>query len=300
MGTIQETEKAMADALIAALENSEQNGKWEMPWDANSGVPTNPTTGNAYSGGFNYFVLMMGGLQFGDNRWAGSSQWFRSPGKNHVKKGEKGTPIFFPRFNCAKCGTPIGRGNTCRNGHPIGKADQKSFAGWGSSFVFNNQQTVEPLPAPEIKDVDPVIGFEAAAAIVEKMGSELKHGGTRAFYDVKEDFIRVPEAGTFKTVADYWATVMHEHAHWTGAEKRLNRDGIVKFNGFGTPEYAYEELIAEIGAAFVCSHIGVKREGLFKNHVAYIASWKKGLKKDPGALRRATNEAGAVMRYLLK
>ena len=298
MGSIKETEIAVAEALIAAIESAEDGKKWVMPWDAATGIPTNPTTQRPYAGGFNYFVLMMGGLQYGDSRWAGASQWFKA--KNPVKKGEKGTGIFFPRFNCAKCSVGIGWGKKCRNGHAVVKSADKKFSGWGSSVVFNNQQTSSPLPSSERKDVDPSVGFEAAAKIVEKMGSDLRHGGARAFYDVKSDFIMVPEAGDFKTVADYWAVVMHEHAHWTGAKSRLDREGIVKFTSFGTEEYAYEELIAEIGSAFVCSHIGVEREGLFDNHVAYLASWKKKLREDPGAVRRAANEAGKVMRFLLK
>lgn len=297
-GTIQETEVEIAEALIRAIEDAEASGKWVMPWDASTGVPSNPTTGRVYAGGFNYFVLMMTGLAYGDTRWAGASQWKKE--KNLVRKGEKGTGIYFPRFKCAKCGGNVGWGKTCRNGHPVVKAADKKFSGWGSSYVFNNQQTSNPLPSAEVKDVDPSVGFESAAAIVEKMGSDLRHGGARAFYDIKADYIQLPDAGAFSTVADYWATVMHEHAHWTGAKSRLDRDGIVNFTSFGTEEYAYEELVAEMGSAFVCSHIGVQREGLFDNHVAYLASWKKKLREDPGAVRRAANEAGAVMRYLLK
>jgi antirestriction protein ArdC len=298
VGSIQETEQATADALIAAIENAEAGGKWVMPWDAAEGVPVNPTTQRPYAGGFNYFVLMMGGLRHGDNRWAGASQWKKA--KNYVREGEKGTGIFFPRFKCAKCGGNVGWGPKCRNGHSVVKAAEKQFSGWGSSQVFNNQQTERPLPRAEREDVDPTVGHEAAAAIVAKMDADLRHGGGRAFYSVREDFIMVPEAGQFKTVADYWATVMHEHAHWTGAQSRLSRDGIVKFTSFGTEDYAYEELVAEMGSAFVCKHIGVEREGLFDNHVAYLASWKKKLREDPGAVRRAAQEAGKVMRYLLK
>lgn len=297
MGSIQETEQAVADALIAAIEAGESTGKWEMPWAADAGVPINPTTGRPYAGGFNYFVLACGGMQFGDNRWAGRSQWFKS--KNPVKKDQTPTGIFFPRFSCAACGAKVGWGKKCSRGHSVVKASEKKFSGWGSSEVFNNQQTHNPLPQAETKDIDPTVGFESAAAIVAKMGATLNHGGGRAFYRPSDDSIQLPEAGSFKTVADYWATNMHEHAHWTGAASRCDREGITAFTSFGTEEYAYEELVAEMASAFVCSHIGVERPGLMDNHVAYLASWKQKLTEDPGAIRRAANEAGKAMRFLL-
>ena len=299
MSRISETVSVLSNLIIEALENPDADGKWVMPWDKGaSGRPTNVITGAEYAGGFNYFTLMMFGSNYGDQRWAGAGQWKKSG--NPVKQGEKGTPIYFPRFKCSTCGVLVGRGKKCRNGHSITKKGEKSFCGYGSSYTFNNQQTVNPLPGIEVEDVNPEVGFEQAAAIVENMGADLRHGGGRAFYRPSEDFIMVPEAGAFNTVADYWATVMHEHAHWTGAASRLNRDGIVKFSGFGSKAYAYEELVAEMGAAFVCNHIGVKREGLFDNHVAYLASWKKALKEDPDCIRKAAQEAGAVMRFLLK
>jgi antirestriction protein ArdC len=296
--TLEETEAETAQAFIDAIDDAEKSGKWKMSWDSADGAPTNATTNRAYSGGFNYFVLMLAGMTHGDSRWAGAGQWKKA--RNYVRKGEKGVGIFFPRFKCATCGVGVGRGQKCRNGHSIIAKANKNFSGWGSSYVFNNQQTENPLPSREVRDVDPTVGFEAAAKIVANMKSDVRHGGARAFYSVKQDFIQLPEAGVFNTTADYWAINLHEHAHWSGAKNRLNRDGIVKFTSFGTEEYAYEELVAEMGSAFVCTHIGVEREGLFDNHVAYLKSWKKKLTEDPGAIRRAANEAGAVMRYLLK
>jgi antirestriction protein ArdC len=298
MGSIQETEQVVAEALIAAIDAGTASGKYEMPWAADAGVPINATTGRPYAGGFNYFVLACCGMSHGDNRWAGRSQWYKS--KNPVRKDQTPVGIFFPRFTCANCGSRVGWGKTCPKGHSVVKAAEKKFSGWGSATVFNNQQTKNPLPRAEVKDVDPTVGYEAAAKIVENMGATVNHGGGRAFYRPSDDSIQLPEAGSFKTTADYWAVSMHEHAHWTGAKSRLARPGITAFTSFGTEDYAYEELVAEMASAFVCSHIGVKREGLMDNHAAYLASWKRKLTDDPGAVRRAANEAGKAMRYLLK
>ena len=295
---MKETQAAMAEAIIAALDKGEQDGKWVMPWDRCGEFPTNPITGKAYGGSFNGFWLMLSSARYGDTRWAGASQWKKDG--NLVRKGEKGTTIFFPRFKCAECGVSIGFAKKCKNGHPTVKAEEKKWSGWGTAHVFNNQQTQNPREAVTVSDVDPSVGFEKAAALVKAHGADLTHGGDRAYYSPKEDRIQLPKPGQFKNVADYWATAMHEHAHWTGHSSRLNRDGITKFSGFGSETYAFEELVAEIGAAFVCKHIGVEREGLFDNHVAYLASWKKALQNDPSVISKAISQAGAVMRYLVK
>ena len=295
---MKETQEAMAKAIIAALDAGEASGKWVMPWDSCGEFPLNPITKKTYGGSFNGFWLMLGSARYNDTRWAGASQWKKSG--NLVKKGEKGTTIFFPRFKCAECGVSIGFAKKCKNGHETVKAEQKQWSGWGTAAVFNNQQTQTPLEAVKVNDVDPSVGFEKAAKLVEAHGANLAHGGDRAYYSPREDRIQLPNPGQFKNVADYWATAMHEHAHWTGHSSRLNRDGITKFAGFGSETYAFEELVAEIGAAFVCKHIGVEREGLFDNHVAYLASWKKALQSDPSVISKAISQAGAVMRYLVK
>ena len=295
---MKETQEKMADAIIKALDAGEASGKWSMPWDRTGDFPVNPTTGREYGGSFNGFWLMMASNAHGDIRWAGASQWKKKG--NLVKKGEEGTPIFFPRFKCATCGVPIGFAKKCRNGHATVKAADKQWSGWGTSYVFNNQQTTKPLEAMVVKDVDPEVGFEKAAKLIAKHGASLSHGGGRAFYRPSEDRIQLPEPGKFNTVADYWATNLHEHAHWTGHASRLNRDGITKFGGFGSETYAFEELVAEIGSAFVCKHLGIERDGLFDNHVAYLKSWRKALTDDPKVVSKAISQAGAVMRYLVK
>ena len=295
---MKQTQEQMASAIITALEAGEKSGKWTMPWDITGDFPSNPVTNKTYGGSFNGFWLMLAGHAFGDTRWAGASQWKKSG--NLVRKGEKGTSIFFPRFKCAHCGIPVGFAKKCRNGHELKKAEDKAWSGWGTSYVFNNQQTRNPLKSVVVEEVDPAVGFERAAALVKAHGANLSHGGGRAFYRPSEDKIVLPEPGKFNTVADYWATNLHEHAHWTGHSSRLDRPGISKFGGFGSESYAFEELVAEIGSAFVCKHLGIERDGLFDNHVSYLASWKKKLEDDPSAISKAISQAGKVMRYLVK
>ena len=202
-------------------------------------------------------------------------------------------------MKCATCGTAIGRGKTCRNGHSIVKAAERAFSGWGTSYVFNNQQTQRPVEAVTIADVDPQIGFESAASIIDTLNMSLNHGGDRAYYSPREDRVQMPVPGAFNTLADYWSTMLHETGHWTGHKSRLNREGIA--GDIRTSDtYAYEELVAELTAGFLCMHLNIAREGLFENHVQYIATWRRRLTEDPSLLRTAAGEAGAAMRYILK
>jgi antirestriction protein ArdC len=280
------TLQAVVDSIIAKLEKGEI--PWVKPWRGRSVIPHNGTTGREYGGLLNPLILWFAeeGKGFNDNRWAGFGQWAKA--KNPVRKGERGTVIAAPimtRF-------------------PVEKEDGSKVwvervKGWKDVTVFNNQQTVSPLPLAETKAVDPTEGFGAAADLLRRSKADIRHGGNRASYAILTDTINIPNAGDFNTVSDYWATMLHEMTHWTGHNDRCNREGIVKFTGFGTPTYAYEELIAEMGSAFLCHRLGVVRDGLIDNHAAYIQSWIKRLKDDPQVLMDATTEANKALRFLM-
>lgn len=297
---IAEADARNAEAIIKSIRDAQANGtRWVNPVDQTDGFPVNPTTGRAYGGSYNGLILLIMSSHYGDSRWAGFGQWKKKG--NTPKKGERGTAIFFPRFACAACGKAVGFAKKCGGcGKAIVKSSDKRMVGFGQSVVFNNQQGVSPMPTVERADVDPAEGFEAAAAIVRKAGADVREGGVRNFYSPTGDYIGMARAAAFATTADYWSTMLHEHAHWTGAASRLNRPGIVDFNGYGTPQYAFEELVAEISASFLCKHAGVTREGLDSQHAAYLASWCKALKDDPSVIRRACGEASKVLRYLTK
>ena len=297
---ISEADARNAEAIIRSIKAAQASGaRWVNPVDVTAGFPSNPTTGRIYGGSYNALILLVMSAQYGDSRWAGFGQW-RKKG-NTPRKGETGTAIFFPKFACAACSKPIGFAKKCNGcGADIVKSSDKKMIGFGQSVVFNNQQGISPMPTVERGDVDPTEGFEAAAAIVEKAGADVRHGGGRCFYSPREDYVGMAPAASFATTADYWSTMLHEHAHWTGHASRLNRTGITNFAGFGSESYAYEELVAEISASFLCKHAGVDRPGLDDNHAAYLASWVRALEDDPSIIRRACGEAAKVLRYLTK
>jgi antirestriction protein ArdC len=105
----------------------------------------------------------------------------------------------------------------------------------------------------------------------------------------------VPEAGQFKDVESYWATLLHEAVHSTGHESRLDRD----LDTSNKTSYAFEELIAEMGSAFLCAQMGIERGDLTANHASYIAGWKQVLTADPKAFMRAAKLARQASDYVL-
>ncbi len=159
--------------------------------------------------------------------------------------------------------------------------------------VFNAAQvdgfTLPELPAkPEIERVQNAELFFAA------LGADIRHGGYRACYVPKIDQIQMPRFEIFKSAIAYYSTLSHESTHWTGAPQRLNRQLSTRF---GEEAYAAEELIAELGAAFLCADLGLSNEPRPEN-AAYVASWLKVLKNDKKAIFTAASKAQAAVDYL--
>jgi antirestriction protein ArdC len=125
------------------------------------------------------------------------------------------------------------------------------------------------------------------------MGGTIKHGGGRACYIPSLDQINLPEKESFNTSADYYATAYHELIHYTGAEKRLAR---LKNDSFGSEGYAFEELIAELGASMLCAYNGINAQ---LQHASYIDSWIKALRGDKKFIISASAKAQKAVNYLL-
>jgi antirestriction protein ArdC len=121
---------------------------------------------------------------------------------------------------------------------------------------------------------------------IETQGVEIIHGGDRAYYSSIKDEIHLPKFECFTSATAYYSTVMHELAHATGHSSRLNRP---LGNDFGSPEYAFEELIAEIAACMVCQDLGIKYQ--LENHASYLKGWIACLKDDKTAFVRAFSKA---------
>jgi antirestriction protein ArdC len=196
--------------------------------------------------------------------WASFKQW-QTVGAT-VRKGEKGTKIVFY--------SPVTKENKATG-------DSESYNLLKTYYVFNASQVEGvTIQAPSVPD-KPFNAIEAAELRIKLTGAVITHGGDSAFYAPSVDKINVPHKASFISEASYYATVFHELTHWTGHELRCNRNLKGKF---GNPLYAFEELVAEMGAAFLCQDYRIAGE---LRHAGYIQSWLKVLKEDSRAIFKA-------------
>jgi antirestriction protein ArdC len=273
--------------IIRLLE--EGTAPWQKPWQAGEAgrIPYNPTTNKPYRGG-NIIALMVSGMRKGytDPRWltykqAANQQW-------QVRKGESASQIEFWEVK--------GAGQT-----DDGDSDtdpQRPRLVHRVYSVFNASQingppavTATPLAAWEV--------CEAGERILQNSGAEIIHAGERAVYNRGTDRIYLPPKELFADAPGYYGTATHELTHWTGHEKRLNRETLNKSRRCSHEDeyYAREELIAEIGSMMLAAERGIPHDP--SQHAAYVASWLQALKKDKNEIFRAAANASKATDYLL-
>ena len=172
----------------------------------------------------------------------------------------------------------------------LGAQVKKGAKSEAAFFVGAIKRTVESNG----QEVEASIRLAAVDAWIAGTGASISHGGGRAFYAPSSDTIRLPEFGSFDSPEAYYGTAAHELVHWAGAAKRLDR---IKGSIFGSPDYAFEELVAELGAAYLCADLAITSEPR-EDHASYIASWLKALRDDPRNLFRAAAYAEKAAGYL--
>lgn len=267
----------VTNRIIASLEAGAP--AWVQPWKNNSptGLPYNAGTGRRYSG-VNVALLW---AEAADRGYA-SSGWLTYKQAQavggQVRRGEKGTKVVFWRMREVRDAD-------------TGELEQIPLA---AMFTVFNEAQIDGLKPVTAEPVSVFTGHGGAEACISQSGASIHHGGNRAFYSPAADQITLPERSQFKSPADYYATALHELVHWSGHASRLNRS----LKGrFGDEAYAAEELIAELGAAFLCASLGV--EGKLQ-HEGYIASWLRVLKNDKRAIFTASSAAQKAADFLLK
>ena len=171
-----------------------------------------------------------------------------------------------------------------------GRPARIPFVRWAN--VFNLDQT-EGIPAPTItanQGMSPP--HERAAAIVENARlCPIHHAGFAAFYSPTDDVIRIPAPSTFHSQEDYYHTLYHELTHASGHPSRLNREGVTERARFGSERYSKEELVGELGAAFLSNEAGILDSVRFENSAAYLGSWVQKLENDPRMIVSAASQA---------
>lgn len=278
---------AVTNRIIAAIEAGA--GEYRMPWNPRLcggtavAMPHNAVGKYGYQG---VNVLTLWGSQqansFPTAEWASYRQW-TSVGAQ-VRAGEKGSlTIFFK---------PLGTSSVTNEGEEAEATHRSRFvarAGW----VFNVAQVdeFEPRPLPVLPEIE---RHAAADHLIQASGAVIHHGGPRACYVPSKDQIHLPPPGSFRDAEAYYGTTFHELTHWTGHETRCARD---LRNRFGSEAYAAEELIAELGAAFLCAELGISPEPR-RDHAQYIESWLKVLRNDKRAIFTAAARASQAAAYL--
>ncbi|MFH1157941.1 MAG: zincin-like metallopeptidase domain-containing protein [Pseudomonadota bacterium] len=274
----------VTDTIIKAIEDGQANGRWELPWHGYSVMPHNAVTKKHYRG-VNVPLLWIrqqrGGFQSG--LWATYRQWLEVGAQ--VRKGEKGSPVVFWKTIDVE---PHGEDES---------AETRMFARY--STVFNAAQVdgfeiAAPAPRAEITLKDDCTRFVAATK------ANIEHGHPMACYSVTDDKILMPEPSLFRdtkaatATVNYFSTLSHELTHWVGARHRLDR---IQHKKFGDSAYAFEELVAELGAAMLCTSLGVTPAPR-DDHAQYVKNWLRALNDDKRFIFSAASQAQKAVDYL--
>ena len=288
----QDVQQIVTDTIIEALQ--QETLPWRKPWNCNSPawvLPRNVKSKKHYNG-INILLLAIAHQKAGYDSeiWGTYKQWQELGGQ--VKKGEKSTLVCF--YKTWEKREEDANGNETVLKLPV----LRQFR------VFNLCQVEgcdDLRPEPSETDNEPENlweQYEEADRLLAASGAEINHViGDRAFYARGTDSITLPNMEQFETAEGYYSTAFHELAHWTGAEHRLNR---TKGKRFGDDNYAFEELVAELSAAFTLTHIGLpNRSEEMPSHISYLASWLKVLKNDKTAIHKAAAMASKATEWIM-
>ncbi|MCK1513061.1 DUF1738 domain-containing protein [Bradyrhizobium sp. 190] len=275
----------LTDRIVSAIEAGA--GEWQMPWHRGSGGrhPVNIASGNKYRG-VNVLGLWVDAQVNGysSHQWGTYRQWAEKGAT--VRKGEKASYVVFYKqieIDAEEGAETDSARRLFARATPVFNADQ--VEGFGEA-------------ATEVA----VEGLDSVDTFIAGTGATIVHGGGRACFIPKLDEIHMPERTSFigsatSTATEaYYSTVLHELTHWTAPAHRCNRD----LSGrFGSEAYAMEELVAELGAAFLCAELGITVEPR-ADHAQYLAHWLSVLKADKRAIFTAASKAAEAAAFLSK
>lgn len=272
----------VTNKIIEKMESGNLN--WNKPWNAGV-LPQNFISKKAYRG-WNLFTTLFSGfespyyLTFNQVKKLGGS----------IKKGSKGTSIiFWNKINKAvKDETE--------------ETKNKQFLLVKEYVVFNAEQ-IEGIDFGKIEVSEIGTCEELEQAISEmEVPVTIKHGiSDMAFYSPTFDYVQMPNKSQFKSEGEYYSVLVHEVIHSTGHKARLNRLSLndAKFDS-KRHSYSYEELVAELGAAYLTAMFGISTEETQKNSAAYLQGWLSALKADKQMLYKASSDAQKAVDYIVK
>lgn len=255
---------------------------WRQPW-TDGGLPRNIVSKRPYRG---INIMLLNALGYEQNLFLTWKQ-IKTIGAS-VKKGEKGQfVVFFKRIEIAK--------------EVSGKQEVSHKYVLRYYKVFNVAQCTNIpeafFPAPTVQEHDPIWQCEK---VLEGMPNcpPIQHKKNIAYYDPQADLINMPKFKSFELSEEYYGTLFHELIHSTGHKSRVGRKEVFDNPAYGTAPYSIEELVAEMGACYLRSHVGIPIERL-KNSAAYIKNWLEVFEHDVRFVIKAASRAQEAVEYIL-
>jgi antirestriction protein ArdC len=266
----------ITDRIVKQLEVG--TAPWHKPWQTQgpNGLPRNLVSKHPYRG-INVWILASSG--YASPYWLTFRQATELGG--HVRSGQKGSPVVFWKFGTREV----------QDGEEI--IERKSVL-CRYYTVFNINQC-EGLPVQPAQPTEPFPHIDTIANCEQVVTQWLdkptiEHGSHRACYSKSLDLVQMPDLGSFDNAEEYYSTLFHELTHSTGHLRRLNRSTLATFERFGDEKYSAEELVAEMGAAFLCGFTGIDNKTI-RNSAAYLQSWLEVLKQDSRLVLIAASQA---------
>ena len=294
----------IAQSFIDAIDRGGLN--WVQKWEpVNVPIqmmfPVNASTGKGYTGRNTIILAAAAGFYgFNDPRWVTFAQ-AKKMGWN-VRKGEH-SPAYVEHFS------PRTWSEDTTNDNGETETVTHSYIALDGAYAVFNAEQIDGIPAyeghisekKEITDPNSAIWTDADNLIASSRCEVRERNQNEAFYAPLLDYIQLPTRAQFSTPLNFLGTLAHEMTHSTGSV--FNRDTL---NKYGTKKYAFEELVAELGSAFVLESMGYEAQALdphdqnFESHAAYLASWKKRVSEDPDAIMKAAGLASDAASYIIK
>lgn len=270
----------VTDRICALLEQNIV--PWRKSW-TDAGIPKNLITKRPYRG---MNLLLLNSLNYEHNLFLTFNQ-LKTIGAS-VNKGEKSTPVIFTKM----VETEVESGGEK-------KVEKKPMLRYYNVFNIAQLRDVPPEFIPSDQGAANKEIFECQA-IVDGMPNppKIEHKKQEAFYVPATDIINMPKMKSFKASEDYYATLFHKLIHATGHTSRLNRDEVMRSDGFGNDKYAMEELVGELGACYLRSLCGLDTSNMSQN-ASYIIGWLDVLKGDKRFIIKAASKAQQGVNYII-
>lgn len=287
----------MKTAFLASLK--EDKIPWVRDWTRFT-CPQNAVSQNEYHG---INLLWLSYIQmernYQDPRWC---TFLQAQEKGwQIKKGEKGSRVEFWSIYDTKEKRKLSKEDADQLRKTLGEDFYNRVRPIASIYIVFNGEQIKGIPqfSPQKQKWDETLLLKKRDVLLQNMKLTFHEGGDRAFYSPRKDQITMPEVKQFKSGYGYISTFLHEAGHATGHKSRMNRE---IQNHFGTPDYAREELRAEIASAFTAQNLGIEMmdSSHLENHKAYIQSWIQILEKNPNELFSAIHDAEKISEYLIQ